>query len=102
MNESASLAFSYLREHLLASAVIVVAAGFAASKTVVLGKSRNIILYVVVGLIGSFIGQFAIFYFGLREMLDWLSDFFRVFFDFLAAYIGSFIIAALIYFVKPQ
>jgi uncharacterized membrane protein YeaQ/YmgE (transglycosylase-associated protein family) len=102
MKEIASLALGYLREHLLGSAVIAVAAGFTGSKTVVLGKGGNVILYVAVGLVGSFIGQFAIFYFGLREMLDELSDFFRLFFDFLAAYLGSFAIAALIHFVKPQ
>ena len=102
MNESASLALSYLREHLLGSVVMAVAAGFTASKTVVLGKRGNVILYVLVGLMGSFVGQFAIFYFGLREMLDDLAGFFRLFFDFLAAYISSFVLAALIHFVKPQ
>jgi uncharacterized membrane protein YeaQ/YmgE (transglycosylase-associated protein family) len=102
MKEIASLALGYLHEHFLSSVVIVVTAGFTASKTVVLGKRGNFFLCVIVGLIGSFIGQFAIFYFGLREMLDELTDFFRVLFDFLAAYIGSFVIAAMIHFVKPQ
>jgi uncharacterized membrane protein YeaQ/YmgE (transglycosylase-associated protein family) len=101
MNESAFLALSYLRENLLASLGIAIAAGFAANKTVVLGKTRSFVLCIVVGVVGSFIGQFAIFYFGLRELLDELTGF-RYLFDFIAAYVGSFILAAMIHFVKPQ
>ncbi len=101
MSENALLVLTYLRENLLAGLLIALAAGFAASKTVVIGKRGNFALYIVIGIVGSFIAQLAIFHFGLREVLDELTGF-RYLFDFMAAYIGSFILAALIHFVKPQ
>jgi hypothetical protein len=41
-----------------------------------------------------------LFYFGLKEHLEKISEF-RLLLDFIAAYIGSFIVATLIHFVKP-
>ena len=100
MEEIAKAAFQYLRENPLETIALGLVAGFAAVKTVAVGEKGNIALYVIVGLLGAFIGQFAVLYFGLKEILDQLPSF-RLFFDFLAAYIGSFVVASLIHFVKP-
>lgn len=101
MGEIASAVQVYLREHLLASLIIAVVAGFAASKTVVIGKRGTFLLYAIIGLVGTVVGQAAVFYFGLREVLDELAGF-RYLFDFFIAYVGSFVIAAVIHFFKPQ
>lgn len=101
MEEVAKVTFQYLRDHLLATIVITFLAGFAGVKSVSLAKQGNVVLYIIIGLLGTLIGQFGVMYFGLREIFDMLPILFRVFFDFLAAYIGAFLIAALINFVKP-
>lgn len=101
MSEIAHQTFAYFRASPLASLVIAFIAGFCASKTVVLGSRANILIYFVVGIVGSFLAQSVIFYFGAREVLDQMPSF-RAFLDLLAAYVGSFIIAALIHFIKPQ
>jgi uncharacterized membrane protein YeaQ/YmgE (transglycosylase-associated protein family) len=101
MSENGLAVLNYFREHLLASLIIVVIAGFAASKSVAMGANRGFFFYLFVGVVGSFVGYFALFYFGLRELLDSLTGF-RYLFDFFAAYIGSFVVAALLHFVKPQ
>jgi len=46
------------------------------------------------------LSQFVILSFGLQEYLEKLPQF-RLLFDFLAAYAGVFIIAAIIHFIKP-
>ena len=51
------------------------------------------------GLIGLLLSQLVLTSFG-KEYLEKLPQF-RVLFDLLAAYIGSFVIAAIIHFVKP-
>lgn len=101
MEEVAKAAFQYLSDHLLATIVNAFLAGFAGIKSVALAKQGNVILYFIVGLLGTFIGQFGVLYFGLREIFDMLPILFRLFFDLLAAYIGAFLIAAVINFVKP-
>ena len=58
-------------------------------------------LYLLIGLFGLFLSQFMILFFGLQEYLEKLPEF-RVLFDFLAAYVGSFIVAAIIHFIKPM
>ncbi len=101
MKEMAQEVLEYFRENLVAALVIALFAGFAASKTVAHGEKGNFVLYLIVGLLGSFLGQYAMLYFGLKETMEELAAF-RLFFDFLAAYIGSFILAALIHFIKPN
>jgi len=101
VKEIAEAAFQYLQENLLSTLLIAFVAGFAGIKTVAFAKKGNPVLFFIVGLLGAFVGQFAIRYLGLEEILDQLPSF-RLFFDFLAAYAGSFVIAALLNFVKPQ
>lgn len=84
----------------LASLAIAIVAGYAAYKSVVHAKKGNPALFFILGLLGFFLGQFAILYFGLGKLLDELSEF-RLLFDLLAAYIGSFVLTSLIHFIKP-
>lgn len=100
MEAVAEAAFQYLKENLVATLAIALIAGFAAVKTVAIEKKGNIALYLFVGLLGAFLGQFAILYLDLKEILDQLPEF-RYFFDLLAAYIASFVVASLVHFVKP-
>jgi len=46
------------------------------------------------------VGEFVIFCFRLVDYLEKISEF-RVFFDFIAGYVGSFVIAAITHFVRP-
>jgi uncharacterized membrane protein YeaQ/YmgE (transglycosylase-associated protein family) len=101
MKEIVQEVLEYFRENLVVTLVIALIAGFAARKTVAHGEKGNFALYFIVGLLGSFLGQYAILYFGLKEIMEELAAF-RLVFDFLAAYIGSFILAALIHFIKPN
>src|SRR3990172_6105026 len=100
MKEIAQAALQYIQENLLVSLVFAVIAGFAGMKTVSFAKKTNPALFFIVGALGLFLGQFAILYFGLKGIIDEVSAF-RLFFDLLAAYIGSFIIGSLINIFSP-
>ena len=101
MKEIAQEALKYLQDNLLLSIVIAAVAGFAGMKSVSLAKKTNPALFFIVGALGLFLGQFAILYFGIKEIIDEVSAF-RLFFDLLAAYIGSFIVASLINIFSPH
>ena len=101
MKEIAQAVLQYIQENLLVSLVIAVIAGFAGMKTVSLAKKTNPVLFFIVGALGVFLGQFAILYFGLKGILDEVSAF-RLVFDLLAAYIGSFIVATLVNIFSPH
>lgn len=100
MRETAQEAFQYLKQAPLMFLAIALLAGFLASKTVAQTRKGAFFFYFIVGMLGAFFGQFAILYFGLDKILDQIADF-RPFFDLLAAYIGSFILAAIVNFIKP-
>jgi uncharacterized membrane protein YeaQ/YmgE (transglycosylase-associated protein family) len=101
MKEAAQEALKYLQDNLLLSIVIAALAGFAGMKTVSFAKKTNPALFFIVGALGVFLGQFAILYFGLKGIIDEISEF-RLLFDLLAAYIGSFVVASLINFFSPH
>jgi uncharacterized membrane protein YeaQ/YmgE (transglycosylase-associated protein family) len=75
-------------------------AGFLAHKTVVREAGSAFVLSAIIGSAGLILGQFMLIYFGLKEYLEKIAEF-RLFLDFFAAYIGSFVVATLIHFVKP-
>ena len=75
-------------------------AGFAASKTVSSEWHSGVILWLFVGAAGLFLSQFVLIFFGLQEYLEGVTEF-RLLFDLIAAYIGSFFVAALIHFLRP-
>lgn len=99
MGDAAQEVISYFLDHLIFTSAIAFIAGFCAIKSVAQGKRANLFLFPL-GLLGFFLGEFAILYLGLDEIL-WQLPEFRFIFDLLAAFIGSFILASLIHFIKP-
>ena len=79
---------------------IALIAGWAASKTVASEWRSGIILWLFVGAAGLFVSQFMLLFSGLQDYIEGVSEF-RILFDLIAAYIGSFFIAALIHFARP-
>jgi uncharacterized membrane protein YeaQ/YmgE (transglycosylase-associated protein family) len=91
---------AYLQANPFASLGIAFVAGFTATKTVAYERRSALVVFVIVGLIGLFLGQFVLLYFGLNQYLEKIPQF-RILFDFIAAYVGSFVIAAIIHALKP-
>ncbi len=100
MIEVAQQVIVYFQENIIATLAISFIAGYAASKSVTMGKQGTLIIFFILGLFGTFLGQFAILYSGVNTVLDHVPEF-RYFFDLFAAYIGSFILASLVRLVKP-
>ena len=69
-------------------------------KTVAYDQRAGFILFALVGVVGLLLGEFVLLYYGLDRYLERISEF-RILFDFIATYIGSFIVAAIIHFIKP-
>ena len=101
MQETAQVVFHYLLGNPVVYLGVAFIAGLAASKTVADEGKAGFFLYLLIGVFGLFLSQFVILFFGLQEYLERLPEF-RVLFDFLAAYVGSFIVAAIIHFIKPM
>lgn len=91
---------AYLTSNPILSLGIAVVAGFAADRTVAYERRSGFIVFILIGLIGLFLGEFMLFYFKLVDYLEPISQF-RIFFDFIAAYVGSFVVAAIIHFIRP-
>jgi uncharacterized membrane protein YeaQ/YmgE (transglycosylase-associated protein family) len=91
---------NYLQPSPILSLVVAVIAGLAAVKTVAYDQRPSFVLFVIVGVLGLFLGEFMLFYFRFDEILENIAAM-RILFDLIAAYIGSFIIAAVIHFIKP-
>lgn len=101
MQEIAQQVIDYLKTSPVLFLGIAFVSGIAAIKSVAHERRAGLFIYLIVGLIGFFLGQFVIFYFGLQEYLEEIAAV-RIVFDLVAAYIGSFIVAALIHFIKPM
>jgi uncharacterized membrane protein YeaQ/YmgE (transglycosylase-associated protein family) len=101
MQETAQEVLVYLGENPIVHAVIALIAGFAASKTVASESRLGLFSFWIVGALGLFLGQFSIVFFHLNEMLQQVSQF-RLFFDLIATYVGSFVVATVIHFIKPN
>ncbi len=101
MQEIAQQVINYLKANPAPSLGIAFISGIAAIKSVAHDRSTGVLVYLMVGLIGFFLGQFVIFYFGFQEYLQEISAF-RILFDLIAAYVGSFIVAAIIHFIRPM
>lgn len=100
MQGVAQQAIDYLKANVALALTIAFVAGVAATKSVAHDRRAGVFLYLIVGVVGFFLGQFMIFYLRLQ---DWeaISQF-RILFDLIAAYIGSFVVAAAIHFIKPM
>jgi uncharacterized membrane protein YeaQ/YmgE (transglycosylase-associated protein family) len=101
MSETAAEALRYLQQNVLWSLVVAFVVGFLASKTVTHWGRSNIVLYFVIGILGSFLGQFGVRYSGVQDILDQVSNM-ALLFDVVIAYLGSFIVAAFVHFFKPM
>ena len=91
----------YVRDNPVVTFVIAIIAGFLATKFVAADRRPGIIGFVIIGLMGSFLGYFMIIYFRWNESLDSLLGL-RIIIDLLAAFIGSFVIAGILHFLKPS
>jgi uncharacterized membrane protein YeaQ/YmgE (transglycosylase-associated protein family) len=89
-----------MQDNMGATTIIVVVTGFAACKAVASDWKGINLLFIVVGLLGFFLGQFLILILGLKEILDQIPQFTWLF-DFIIGFIGSFIVATIANFVKP-
>jgi uncharacterized membrane protein YeaQ/YmgE (transglycosylase-associated protein family) len=101
MQETAQTVLQYLLQNPIAHLGIAFIAGFAGSKTVAYEGKAGLVIYLLVGAVGLFLSQFVIIFYGLNDYLETVSEF-RLLFDFIAAYVGSFIVAAVIHFIKPM
>jgi uncharacterized membrane protein YeaQ/YmgE (transglycosylase-associated protein family) len=101
LQETAQLVFTYLQGSVLVSLGIALVAGFAADKTVSHERRSGVLFFVIIGLVGLFLGEFVLVYSRLDEYLEGIAAL-RIFIDLIAAYLGAFFIAALIHFIKPN
>ena len=99
MQQTAQEVIAYLQGNPVLYLGIAFVAGFAACKTVASDSKRNLFLFLVVGLLGLFLSQL-VFSFALKAYIEKFPEF-RPLFDLLAAYVGSFFLAAIIHFIKP-
>ena len=100
MEETAREVLSYMQDNPAATTIIVVVTGFAACKAVASDWKGINLLFIVVGLLGYFLGQFLILILGLKEILGQIPQFTWLF-DFIIGFVGSFIVATIANFVKP-
>jgi len=100
MEEMAEKAAEHLNENLFPFLLIALVAGYLAVQSVMPGKKGGVILYVIVGVLGAFLGQVGMLYFDLNRYIGGVPDF-RLLFDLVATYAGAFIFASLIHFLKP-
>ena len=100
MLESAQEVFAYLQGSVIVSLTLAFVAGFAADKTVAYERRSGVLFFLTIGLLGLFLGEFVLVYSRLDKYLEGIAEF-RVLFDLIAAYLGSFFIAAIIHFIKP-
>jgi len=90
----------YIQSNPVLSLVIAFIAGFLATRIVAVERRPGVLGFTIIGLCGFFLGHFMIAYFGYTEYLDSLLEL-RVIADMIAAFIGSFVIAGIIHFVRP-
>src|SRR5258705_10076496 len=100
MQETAAEVLRYLQENIALTLAIAWVVGFLASKTVSHWDKSNIFTYLVVGVLGSFFGQFVSRYVGLQAVLELVSNM-QLLFDIVIAYFGSFAVAAIVHLFKP-
>jgi uncharacterized membrane protein YeaQ/YmgE (transglycosylase-associated protein family) len=100
MEQTARDVLLYMQDNLAATIIIVVITGLAACKAVASDWKSFNLLFIVIGLLGFFLGQFLVLLLGLKEILDQIPQFTWLF-DFIIGFVGSFIVATIANFVKP-
>lgn len=101
MKEAVEQVFAYLQGSPVVAVLVAFIAGLAAVKTVAHDRRVGFVLFLLIGALGLILGEFVLVYFKLDEYLENLSAF-RIVFDFIVAYLGSFFIAAIIHFIRPN
>ena len=101
MLESAQEVFTYLEGSVLVSLILAFLAGFAADKTVAYERRSGILFFLVIGILGLFLGEFMLVYSRIVEYLENIAEL-RILVDIIVAYLGSFFVTAIIHFVKPN
>ena len=100
MLESAQEVVAYLQGSVIVSLILAFVAGFAADKTVAYERRSGVLFFLIIGILGLFLGEFMLVYSRLDKYLEGIAEF-RILIDFITAYLGSFFIAAIIHFIKP-
>ena len=100
MLDTAQEVFTYLQGGVIVALALALVAGLAAVKTVAHERKAGVVFFLVLGILGLFLGEFMLLYFGLDEYLEDIAEL-RILVDFIAAYLGSFFIAAIVHFIKP-
>ena len=101
MQESAQNVLAYIQANLLASIVITLIAGYAATRTVASERRPGVIGFTLIGALGFILGRFVVSYWGFSESVENLHGL-SLFVDLVAAFIGSFTISTLLHFIKPN
>ena len=97
---AAQQVLEYLQGSLLLSLAIGFVCGWAAGKLVSHEGRSGPVYFLIVGLLGLFLGEFMLLSFQLDEYIEPIAEF-RLLFDLIAAFVGSFFVAAIIHFIKP-
>ena len=100
MEQTARDVLLYMQDNLAATIIIVVITGLAACKAVAADWKGFKLLFIVIGLLGFFLGQFLVLLLGLKEVLNLIPQFSWVF-DLIIGFVGSFIVATIANFIKP-
>ncbi|MGH7810832.1 MAG: hypothetical protein ACREP5_11200, partial [Candidatus Binatia bacterium] len=98
MRETVLEALIYIIDHPVLTLVLVFLSGFLASRIVLSDRRPGVLGFSIIGLLGFFLGHFMISYMAWNERLDGLREL-RVIVEFLAACIGSFVIAGIAHLV---
>jgi uncharacterized membrane protein YeaQ/YmgE (transglycosylase-associated protein family) len=100
LEDAALQVVEYLRGEPIVTLALSFVVGFGATETVSSEWSSGVILWLLVGFFGLFVSQFTLLTVGLEQYLNHLPEF-RIVFDLLAGYLGSFFVAATFHFLKP-
>ena len=90
----------YIQSNPVLSLVIAFISGFLATRIVAAERRPGVLGFTIIGLCGFVLGHFMIAYCQYTEYLDSLLEL-RVLADMIAAFIGSFVIAGIIHFIRP-
>jgi uncharacterized membrane protein YeaQ/YmgE (transglycosylase-associated protein family) len=83
------------------SLVIALSAGFLATRIVASERRPGAIGFTIVGILGLFLAQLVILFFGLNEYLEDLHELRNIVY-LVAAFVGAFFIATILHFIKPS
>ena len=92
---------AFFSENPIVSLVIALSAGFLATRIVASERRPGVIGFTIVGILGLFLAQVVILFFGLNEYLEDLHQLRNIVYLF-AAFFGAFFIATILHFIKPS